>query len=122
MKAIHALIAFMLICLSAQSGFNFTSKACEDYGPTTTKAAFSLDFCRATYYETRDHAKCCFLKWEDKQGRRKFNCALVSAYDMADIDKKIDELEKSLNGTIKSLDCKSSYLYESLLLVLFFLL
>ena len=122
MKAIHALIAFLLICLSAQYNFNFTSKVCEDYGPTTTMAAFSLDFCRATYYDTNNHARCCFLRWEDSQERRKYNCVLVSAYDMADIDKKIDELEKSLNGTVKSLDCKSSYIYGSILLVLFFLL
>ena len=122
MKAIHALIAFLLICLSAQSNFNFTRKTCKDYGPTTTNAAFSLDFCRATEYDTSNNAKCCFLRWEDSQGKRKYNCVLVSAYDMADIDEKIKSLESSLKGDIKSLDCKSSYIYGSLLLVLFFLL
>ena len=121
MKAIHALIAFMLIYLSAQSEFNFTNKTCEGYGPNTNNAAFSLDFCRATYYDTTEHAKCCFMKWE-KGDKRKFSCQLVSAYDLADIDETIKALENKLGGEIKSLDCKSSYIYGSLLLVLFFLL
>ena len=120
MRAIHALIVFTLIYLSSQD-FNFTVKNCTDYAAPNGKAAFSLDFCRATNFDTDVYAKCCFLKWE-KDSRRKFNCVPVNAYDLADIDEKIKSLESKLGADIKSLDCKSSYLYGSLLLVIFLLL
>ena len=120
MKAIHALIIFTLIYLSSQD-FNFTVKNCTDYDPSSNNAAFSLDFCRATNFDTDEYAKCCFLKWE-KDSKRKFNCVPVNAVDLADIDEKIKSLESKYGGDIKSLDCKSSYLYGSLLLVIFLLL
>ena len=122
MKAIHALIAFMLIYFSAQSNFSFTVKNCTDYSPSGGHAAFSLDFCRATNYDTDKYAKCCYLRWEDKDGKRKYNCLPVTALELADIDEKIDQLEKNNITDVKSLDCKSSYLYGSLLLVILLLL
>ena len=120
MKAITAflLIALIYVCNS--------QAACADYAPywsdrkgDRSDNAYSLDFCRSTAFESKDYYTCCFLKWRDQNDTHRYNCYPVNHTEMADIDYATEYIERfSQVKDLKSLDCGSSYLYGSLLLIL----
>ena len=59
------------------------------------------------------------MKWRDQNDAHRYNCYPVNHTEMADIDivvKRIEALD--IVGDLDSLDCSSSYLYGSLLLIL----
>ena len=122
MKAINAFLALMLI-LAANAQLNdYGTKTCADhsYKKVETNPAFSLNFCQVTQHDS--NKRCCFLEWRDKNDHRKYSCVEVTAKNYSDIDAFIKELEaKSEIQEVKSLDCKSTYLFGSLLLILFLL-
>ena len=122
MKVINVLLALMFI-LAANAQLNdYGTKTCADhsYKKVETNPAFSLDFCRVTQHDS--NKRCCFLEWRDTNDHRKYSCVEVSAKDYSDIDAFIEELEKKNEiQEVKSLDCKSTYLFGSLLLILFLL-
>ena len=122
MKAItvFSLIALISIIISQDT------KNCLDYVPKfypgtdgkNNYQAYSLDFCRSTAFSD-PYYTCCFLKWEDSGERHRYNCYPVNHTEMADIDIVTDRLKNNkLISDFKSLDCSSSYLYGSLLLIL----
>ena len=118
MKLIHALVFIMLIFIAKA---DYTITKCEDYRPSKlggSKQAYSLDLCRSSSYDDTKYAKCCFLKWEDADEKRQYNCLLVTPTEYANIDDYEDKIEKELGGEIDSIDCKSSYLYGSIFLML----
>ena len=127
MKLIHALVFAMVIFVSKAE---FSQTNCLDYEPDTYRtgntkglSAYSLDFCRSTYFDTNQYVKCCFLKWKDAQGRRRYNCIAATALEFSDIDNLKSKIENKFGGdAIVSLDCKSSYLYGSIFLILALLL
>ena len=121
MKAIHALLTIMIIyAIQAQIEDFGDVKTCEDYAPKDLesnygdKPAFSVDFCRATKYE--GYTKCCFLKWEDGEENRKYNCYPIKSIGLADIDTEIEKIQQTLPDVV-SLDCHASYVYGTLLLI-----
>ena len=121
MKVIYAIFVLMLIYAVKANSFGDTKK-CTDYtfSSVTTKPAFSLDFCRTTQYD--GDGKCCFMKWKEGEKRR-YSCVPVSKQELADIDNKISSLESNVKiDEVVSLDCQSSYLFVSALLILSLLL
>ncbi len=122
MKAINAFLALMLI-LAANAQLNeYGTKTCADhsYKKVETNPAFSLDFCKVTQHDS--NKRCCFLEWRDVHDHRKYSCVEVTAKNYSDIDAFIEELEKKSEiQEVKSLYCKSTYLFGSLLLILFLL-
>ena len=122
MKIIHA---FVLIMLTFIAKADYTITDCEVYAPALfntefgNQSAFSLDFCRTSHLDTSKYVKCCFLKWEDSQERRYYNCIPATAKQFADIEVFEEEIERKLGeDAIDSIDCKSSYLYGSIFLIL----
>jgi len=122
MKVINVLLALMFI-LAANAQLNdYRTKTCADhsYKKVETNPAFSLDFCRVTQHDS--NKRCCFLEWRDTNDHRKYSCVEVTAKNFNDIDAFIEELEAKIEiQEVKSLDCKSTYLFGSLLLILFLL-
>ena len=127
MKKINILLLLVLISAinSGLTSFGGT-KECINYAPKDVislggdEPAFSLDFCRTTEYS--GYYRCCFLKYEDANKRRQYHCLPISNTDFYDIERRIDEIEASLKVEIDYLDCGSSYLYASLLLIFALLL
>ena len=125
MKFINVIVLVMLV-YSCICELEFTTKTCTQYSPKKYggdgSQAFSLDFCRATKWED-DTVACCFVKWENSEGKRQYNCAPVTSYGLANIDEAI-EIFKSSNSAsdVDSFDCSASYLYGPLLLILAFFL
>ena len=120
MKAINALLLASFIIMAKTTVDGFDTKLCTDYMPTGfngtgNNTAFSLDFCRSTYYNKDEYSKCCFVKLENGD-KRLYHCFPINAEQWADIEKAEDVLEGRY--TLKSIDCGSSYLYISLLLLL----
>ena len=113
MKAINALLLASFIIMAKTTVDGFGTYNCSDYEPGK-KSAFSLDFCRTTNYGT-NVAKCCFVKLEYGD-KRLYHCYPIDAEQWADIEKAESALEG--NYTVESIDCGSSYLYISLLLLL----
>ena len=127
MKAINA---FLLIALIYVIGSADAQIRCLDYVPKFTGSyvegrskgdnpAFSLDFCQSTAFDS-DYYSCCFLKWTDTNDTQRYNCFPVNHTEMADIDIIVDYLDglDNIIDEVDSLDCSSSYLYGSLLLIL----
>ena len=118
MKLIYSFVLIMFVFV-AKADYPLTE--CTDYTPDGflggNQSAFSLDFCRTTVFDTDTYAKCCFLQWEDKSGRRRYNCMPATHYNFSDISTFKDAIENKL-GEVKSIDCKSSYLYGSVFLIL----
>ena len=121
MKIIYA---FVLIILIFVIKADYPTTYCEDYAPKklNTKKygdnpAFSLDFCRSSFYDNSTYARCCFLSWELGE-KRLYNCVPATAQNFSDIEAFEDYLEATLEGEVKSIDCKSSYLYGSIFLIL----
>ena len=126
MKAINVFLLIVLIYVNSVDA----QISCEEYAPQFTglekrgkkdyKAAFSLDFCQSTAFSSNDYYSCCFLKWTDTNDTQRYNCFPVNHTEMADIDIIVDYLDGLENAGIDevdSLDCSSSYLYGSLLLI-----
>ena len=108
-----------LVCMITGAMDDFKTAYCLDYAPKDIngggKAAFSLDFCRSTKINGTD-VKCCYLRYEDKNEKRKYNCFPATADNLVDIDDTIDYLEDKFGYDVKSLDCNSRYLYAPLIL------
>ena len=121
MKAItvFSLIALISIIISQDT------KNCIDYVPSNLgianargNQASSLDFCRSTAFSD-SYYTCCFLKWKNSTDHHQYNCYPVNHAEMADIDIVVKRIEAlNIVGDLDSLDCSSSYLYGSLLLIL----
>ena len=117
MKVISTLIIFAFICMiKAETIPNFDTAKCADYEPKTNNYAFSLDFCKSTYYDKDQIARCCFIKYKEGD-KRKYHCLALEQSRFNDIDKVIDDLE-SEGIEVTSIDCASNYLYSSFLLIL----
>ena len=125
MKTISAFLLIMLVCAINSNLDNFETQTCLDHTPTfytshnTHNPAYSLDFCRSTYF-TSPYVQCCFIKWQTANDEyRRYNCYPVTAEQFNNIDDLIDNIEKNTNviDEVVSLDCSSSYLYGSLLLI-----
>ena len=120
MKIIYA---FVLIILAFVIKAEYPFTECENYAPVKVKksfgnqSAFSLDFCRSSFYDNSTYAKCCFLHWKESEKNR-YNCVPATAQNFSDIDAFKEWLEGKLQGDVKSIDCKSSYLYGSIFLIL----
>ena len=126
MKAINTFLLIALIYAIGSADFN-----CLNYVPKFTGSyvagrsdddnpAFSLDFCQSTYFDSEKYYSCCFLKWTDTNDTQRYNCFPVNHTEMADIDIIVDYLDglDNIIDEVDSLDCSSSYLYGSLLLIL----
>ena len=88
-------------------------KVCDDYRPGKLRA-FSLDFCRSTNFD--DSAKCCFVKFEDKNENRLYHYYPINKEQWSDIDKLESTLEEKYK--VVSIECWASYLYASLLILI----
>ncbi len=114
MKMISCFLIILLVC-SIQSALDgFSQKNCSAY-EMGKESAFSIDFCRSTYYDF--NKRCCFLQYEDASEVTHYHCRLLSETQWADIDDYIDNLEAEHSIDVEILDCHSSYLYASLLLI-----
>ena len=124
MKTFNAVLLLALIYAVNSDLSGFDPQTCIKHTPSALSSfvsgggnlpAFSLDFCRSTNYE--GYERCCFLKYEDTDKRRQYYCLPLSTSQFWNIDDTIDKLEGILNVDVDSLDCSSSYLYASLLLI-----
>ena len=120
MKTINALLLLALIFAVNSALDGFVTQSCHEHAPSAListgkdQPAYSLDFCRSTAY---DDYRCCFLKYEDSNDRRYYYCMPLTSNQFWNIDDTIESFENKLNVDIDSLDCSSSYLYVSLLLI-----
>ena len=118
MKSINVLLLLVLIFAVNSELSGFEEQTCVAHAPSRLGGggtpAFSLDFCRST---KNDAYRCCFLKYEDTDKRRQYHCVPVTSSAFWDIDTTITTYEGQLGVEIDSLDCSSSYLYVSLLLI-----
>ena len=120
MKAITVFSLIVLISIIISQD----TKNCLDYVPTfyprtdgkNNYQAYSLDFCRSTAFSD-PYYTCCFIKWKNSSEAHQYNCYPVNHTEMADIDIVVNKIE-TLGIDLDSLDCGSSYLYGSLLLIL----
>ena len=120
-----SIIAFLLITLIYISGSQDLPPVCQDYAPeffykstnVGDKNAYSRDFCRSLYLNTELYYTCCFIKWKDAKDIHRYNCYPVTPTQMANIDPLVDSIKGNVSK-LYSLDCSSSYLYGSLLLIL----
>ena len=119
-----SIIAFLLITLIYISGSQDLPPVCQDYAPEffykstndDGKNAYSRDFCRSLYLNTELYYTCCFIKWKDAKDIHRYNCYPVTPTQMANIDPLVDSIKGNVSK-LYSLDCSSSYLYGSLLLI-----
>ena len=118
MKAIHAFLLLIFIHMNICTTVGFTEKSCSEYQPGK-KPAYSYDFCRSTNWEGT-YARCCFVKLELNE-RRLYHCYGLSDNEWYDIDNAKSYLEQKLNYKVNLIECSSSYLYSSLLLLLILL-
>ena len=120
-----SIIAFLLITLIYISGSQDLPPVCQNYAPEffykntnyDGKNAYSRDFCRSLYLNTELYYTCCFIKWKDAKDIHRYNCYPVTPTQMANIDSLVDSIKGNVSK-LYSLDCSSSYLYGSLLLIL----
>ena len=120
-----SIIAFLLITLIYISVSQDLPLACQEYAPEffyksmnyDDKNAYSRDFCRSLYLNTELYYTCCFIKWKDAKDIHRYNCYPVTPTQMANIDPLVDSIKGNVSK-LYSLDCSSSYLYGSLLLIL----
>ena len=118
MKAIHAFLLLIFIHMNICTTVGFTEKSCLKYQPGPGgKQAYSYDFCRSTNWGS--YTRCCFVKLELNE-RRLYHCYGLSDAEWYDIDKVKTKLENS-NYKVNLIECSSSYLYSSLLLLLILL-
>ena len=119
MKAISIFLILALIYAI------YSDNACTDFTPEWSDIdgehlpTYSLDFCRSLFIRTDKFYTCCFMKWRDQNDNHRYNCYPVNHTMMADIDPLVDYIKgRNAVDKLKSLDCASSYLYGSLLLIL----
>ena len=117
MKAIHAFLLLIFIHMNICNTVGFTEKSCSEYQPGG-KPAYSYDFCRSTKWEDK-YARCCFVKLELNE-QRLYHCYGLSNEEWYDIDVAKTNLENK-NYEVNLIECSSSYLYSSLLLLLILL-
>ena len=126
MKTINVLLLFAIIFAVNSELSGFEKQTCLGHAPAAVssyisgggdKQAYSLDFCRSTEYD--DYDRCCFLKYEDSNERRQYHCLPLTSNQFWNIDDTIERIEAALGSNIEidSLDCSSSYLFVSLLLI-----
>ena len=119
MKTFQILIIATIICMF-KTDLEFERADCEDYEPDG-KNAFSLDFCRSTYF-TDEFYRCCFIKYKDTDDKRHYHCLGLDLDEFSNIDDVIDILEAgslfSGINEVTSLDCSSNFLFGSILLLL----
>ena len=117
MKTFQILIIATIICMFKTE---FERADCEAYEPDG-KSAFSLDFCRSTYF-TDEFYRCCFIKYKDTDDNRQYHCIGLDFNEFSNIDDYIDNLESSSSypkiNEVTSLDCSSNFLFGSILLLL----
>ena len=121
MKAITVFSLIVLISIIISQDI----KNCLAYVPTFypgtdregNEQAYSLDFCRSTYFDSSDYYTCCFLKYKNTSDAHRYHCYPVTHAQMANIDPLVDSIKGNVSK-LYSLDCSSSYLYGSLLLIL----
>ena len=119
MKAITVFSLIVLISIIISQDYKCLQYVPEFYTGSDKESslpAYSLDFCRSTYF-TDPYYTCCFIKWKNSSEAHQYNCYPVNHTEMADIDIVTDRIE-NLGIDLDSLDCGSSYLYGSLLLIL----
>ena len=121
MKVTQALIIFALFSVIKTDLEGFDVNKCADFEPDG-QPAYSLDFCRSTYFDTSEVARCCFFKYKDTNGITQYHCLELNSTQLMDIDDTIDMIEVAAQYDVSSLDCSSSYLYFPLLLILAFIL
>ena len=123
MKTFQILIIATIICMF-KTELDFERADCEAYEPDG-KSAFSLDFCRSTYFSDEFY-RCCFIKYKDTNDNRQYHCLGLDFDDFSKIDDIIDSLEAGSFVTgineVTSLDCSSNFLFSSILLLLLSLL
>ena len=119
MKTINALLLLALIFAVNSELKGFETQTCDAHTPKLFGGdgyqAYSLDFCRSTEYS--NYYRCCFIKYEDSNNRRQYYCMPLTSAQFWDIDTTLDSFESTLKVDVDSLDCSSSYLYVSLLLI-----
>ena len=117
MKAITVffLIALIYIIKAEESCLAYVPEFFD--GKSDNKSAYSLDFCRSTYFKSSDYYTCCFLKYKNTSDAHRYHCYPVTHAQMANIDPLVDSIKGNVSK-LYSLDCSSSYLYGSLLLSL----
>ena len=119
MKMITSFLLISLIIASKSQLEDFgDQKTCSEYESGT---AFSLDFCRSLSYDGSKY-RCCYFQYENSAGNTEYHCKQLTLAQFADIDDTIDKLTNSTIKEIEKLDCHSSYLYASLLLIFALLL
>ena len=119
MKAITVFSLIALISIIISQDYKCLQYVPEFYTGSDKESslpAYSLDFCRSTYF-TDPYYTCCFIKWKNSSEAHQYNCYPVNHTEMAHIDIVTDRIE-NLGIDLDSLDCGSSYLYGSLLLIL----
>ena len=114
MKVILALTFASLFCMITSAVDGFETVKCVDYA-FEGYPAFSLDFCRSTKL-SGTLVKCCYIRYEDENGKRRFNCFPAESDDLVDIGDTIDKIEDKHGYKVKSLDCNSRYLYAPLII------
>ena len=118
-----AITVFSLIVLISIIISQDTQKSCLTYAPkffgtdAGDDQAYSLDFCRSLAFDSSTYYTCCFLKWKNSSDAHRYNCYPVTHIQMVDIDPLVDSIKGNVSK-LYSLDCSSSYLYGSLLLIL----
>ena len=117
MKALSFLILIAIFTVMDSSLVSFSKKNCKEFnGKGEKQQAYSKDFCRSLHVENPTH-KCCYLKYKLNDNYY-YNCVELTEREFWDIDATIDSLKNSKD--VKNLVCdSSSYLYGSLLLILF---
>ncbi len=109
MKSIYQIIILLVSLLYINS-----SSDCNDIeNPSRTE-------CR-TYTSADDGEYCCYYKVK-YQGNTYTRCLLLDKTEKDDINKFIDQLEKEDDVSVKSLDCKSSFIELGLFSLIFLLL
>ena len=121
MKVTQALIIFALFSVIKTDLEGFDVNNCADFEPDG-QPAYSLDFCRATYFDTSKVARCCFMKFKESNGITQYHCLELNSTLLMDIDDTIDMIEVGALYDVSSLDCSSSYVYFPFLLMLAFIL
>ena len=116
MKMVSYFLFALLICATKSQIKDFPLQKCEDH-QSDLNPAFSLDFCRSTLYDTTKY-RCCYYQYESADEVTHYQCKLLTMAEFADIDDTIDKIEADGTIDVEKLDCHSSYLYASLLLIL----
>ena len=120
MKAITVFSLIVLISIIISQDYKCLQYVPEFYTGSDKESslpAYSLDFCRSTYFESSDYYTCCFLKYKNTSDAHRYHCYPVTHAQMANIDPLVDSIKGNVSK-LYSLDCSSSYLYGSLLLIL----